>query len=451
MSLAYICISLDQTGFFEYLALIVARRAGTSGMKLFFYLYLLAGFITIFTSNDIVILTLTPIIIYMAKYTKINPVPYLLAQFFAANIWSTFLYIENPTNIIVAQAYNLSFLGFFLWMAIPTVVGGMTAFLILWLYFRKQIPKTLTPLNSHSRLALRDRPGAIYITVVLITCLVLLSITVEFAWLFALICAIACFLRDVGHDILLHKRGPKEQQNIIEPCCIDGVLRNNHLQENIGQDILQPNSGPKEQHIIVKPDCIDEIVINNHAQEHIHSRYFGKVHCVVTRMPWKIIPFVVGMFIIIGALFESGWIELFANGLSYLMPNAYVSILSMCSISALSANLFNNQPMTILFTEILLNLNTVNPSIIPFVPYDAAFGAMFAIIMGSNYGACFTFIGALAGIMWRNIATEKNVPISFRQFAKLGFVVMPFVILAACTVLALEIIAFPGFIPILSP
>jgi len=39
MSLAYICISLDRTGFFEYLSLVVTRKAGTSGMKLFLYLF----------------------------------------------------------------------------------------------------------------------------------------------------------------------------------------------------------------------------------------------------------------------------------------------------------------------------------------------------------------------------------------------------------------------------
>ncbi len=415
MSLAYICISLDQTGFFEYLALTVSKRAGTSGLKLFFYLYLLAGFITIFTSNDIVILTLTPIIIYMAKYTKINPIPYLLAQFFAANIWSTFLYIENPTNIIVAQAYNLSFLNFFLWMAIPTIAGAMAAFLLLWVYFRKQIPKQVTPVNTNSRLSLRDRTGAIYTTIVLITCLILLSITVELAWLFTLICAIACFIRDLGYDIYKHKMGSNEQHKTVQQC------------------------------------GIDEVIVANYKQENNNIHYFKKVRCVITRMPWKIIPFVTGMFIIIGALFEAGWIEIFADGISFLMPNTYASILAMCSLSSISANLFNNQPMTILFTEIMLNINTLNPAILPFVPYDAAFGGMFAIIMGSNYGACFTFIGALAGIMWKNIARDKNVVIGFKQFAKLGFVIMPFVIFTACTVLALEIISFPGLIPVVAP
>ena len=54
------------------------------------------------TSNDIVILTLTPIIAYFCKYTGSDPLPFLFVQFFSSNIWSIILIIGNPTNIIVA-------------------------------------------------------------------------------------------------------------------------------------------------------------------------------------------------------------------------------------------------------------------------------------------------------------------------------------------------------------
>ncbi len=40
--------------------------------------------------------------------------------------------------------------------------------------------------------------------------------------------------------------------------------------------------------------------------------------------------------------------------------------------------------------------------------------------------------------MWVNILRGKGQDINYRKFAKIGFVVTPFVILAACTVLALE-------------
>lgn len=109
-ALAYLCISWDLTGVFAYIAKKVLVAANGSGRKIFIYFYVLSAIMTIFTSNDIVILVLTPIICYICNYTKIDPVPYLISQFFAANLWSIFLVIGNPTNIIVAEAYQLRFL-----------------------------------------------------------------------------------------------------------------------------------------------------------------------------------------------------------------------------------------------------------------------------------------------------------------------------------------------------
>ena len=75
-------------------------------MRVYIAFWLLSSVITVMTSNDIVILTLTPIIVYFASYTKADPVPFLFVQFFSSNIWSMFLIIGNPTNIIVAGKKN---------------------------------------------------------------------------------------------------------------------------------------------------------------------------------------------------------------------------------------------------------------------------------------------------------------------------------------------------------
>ena len=62
--------------------------------------------------------------------------------------------------------------------------------------------------------------------------------------------------------------------------------------------------------------------------------------------------------------------------------------------------------MTILFTRILLSDNYK-------LDKPQKLGSMFSLILGSNFGACFTIIGALAGIMWINILRNKNVSINY--------------------------------------
>jgi arsenical pump membrane protein len=74
----------------------------------------------------------------------------------------------------------------------------------------------------------------------------------------------------------------------------------------------------------------------------------------------------------------------------------------MCYLSALACNILNNQPMTILFTKILQH-----PAFV--VDPVAAKAAMYGLIMGSNFGANFTIIGALAGIMWVQILQDKSM------------------------------------------
>ena len=109
-SMTILSIALDEVGFFKYLATIATNKAKTNQFTLFIILYLLVSVLTVFTSNDIVILTFTPFICYFAKNSKINPIPYLVAEFAAANTWSMMLIIGNPTNIYLATSANIDFI-----------------------------------------------------------------------------------------------------------------------------------------------------------------------------------------------------------------------------------------------------------------------------------------------------------------------------------------------------
>ena len=99
LSMTMMSVFLDEIGLFRFLASFALKKAKTSQLTLFIVLYILVSFLTIFTSNDIIILTFTPFICYFAKRAKIDPMPYLFASFVAANTWSMMFIIGNPTNI----------------------------------------------------------------------------------------------------------------------------------------------------------------------------------------------------------------------------------------------------------------------------------------------------------------------------------------------------------------
>jgi arsenical pump membrane protein len=59
-------------------------------------------------------------------------------------------------------------------------------------------------------------------------------------------------------------------------------------------------------------------------------------------------------------------------------------------------------------------------SIIQTVGGNAAYSSVFATIIGSNLGAIFTPVGALAGIMWTSILNEHGLKFGYKDFLKMG-------------------------------
>lgn len=139
LSCTSLSVLLDELGFFDYIAEIAVKRAGKNQTKLFFIFSGIVAILTIFTSNDILILTFTPFICYFTKKAKIDPTPYIVSEFVMANAWSMFLFIDNPTNIYLCSIFGVSFLDYTIKMFLPTLVAGLSALLIMYLIFRNKL------------------------------------------------------------------------------------------------------------------------------------------------------------------------------------------------------------------------------------------------------------------------------------------------------------------------
>lgn len=155
LSMTVLSVYLDELGFFRYIANIALKRAHTGQVRLFFYLYVTVSVLTVFTSNDIIILSFTPFICYFSKNAKINPIPYLIAEFVAANTWSMALIIGNPTNIYLATASEIGFLEYLKYSVFPTVFGGAVSLLLLYLLFRKKLKEPIV--SSCESIVIEDK------------------------------------------------------------------------------------------------------------------------------------------------------------------------------------------------------------------------------------------------------------------------------------------------------
>lgn len=175
ISMTVLSVFLDELGFFGYLALVVLKKARGGQKKLFLILYLTVSLLTVFTSNDVIILSFTPFICYFCKNAKIDPMPYLAAEFVAANTWSMCLIIGNPTNIYLATAYGIDFLSYLKISVLPTVFSGIAAFAALYLMFAKKLKKPVE--SSDNSVPIKDKPLLIVGLVCLSVCTVMLAIS----------------------------------------------------------------------------------------------------------------------------------------------------------------------------------------------------------------------------------------------------------------------------------
>ncbi len=175
ISMAFISTSLDELGLFKFLASFVLSKVKSKQISLFLMLYGLISILTIFTSNDIIILTFTPFIIFFCKHAKLNPIPYLITEFVGANTWSMMFIIGNPTNIYIASYNNIDFLTYFKVMVTPTIIVSLTSFLIIYLLFHKELKKPLVKeeITVHK---IEYLPELIICLLILISCIILLAL-----------------------------------------------------------------------------------------------------------------------------------------------------------------------------------------------------------------------------------------------------------------------------------
>ena len=210
ISMTILSIFLDEVGFFKYLANLTLKKAKSSQMKLFVTLYVVVSILTVFTSNDIIVLTFTPFICYFAKNAKINPLPYLVGEFVAANTLSMTLIIGNPTNIYIATAYGINFLDYAKIMFLPSLASATVSFFVLWLLFRKELKK---PAQANVEDVRIENKAFLVIGLIhLSICTLVLAVGPYFnieMWIVSLVSALSLFLFIILASIV-KKQKPKE-------------------------------------------------------------------------------------------------------------------------------------------------------------------------------------------------------------------------------------------------
>ena len=143
-----------------------------------------------------------------------------------------------------------------------------------------------------------------------------------------------------------------------------------------------------------------------------HARW-GRIRKLVGMLDWDTTFFLVGVFVLVGAVSKSGWLESLAQGLTAVVGSntvwAYILIVGLAVVvSAFVDNVPFLLAMIPVTQTVAKNLGTEVPLL------------MFGLLVGACLGGNITPIGASANIVAVGMLNKRGHAVSFREFMAVG-------------------------------
>ena len=336
------------SGLFEYIAIITAKFAKGSPIKVLILFSLLTAVVSAFLDNVTTVLLITPMLIYLAELMELNPVPFLLSEIFASNIGGTATLIGDPPNIMIGSAAHLSFNEFLITMGPIVVVDMIIVILMLYAFYgrglkvsperKEQINATLKSLDEKA--AIKDlslfRKSVIVILLVIGLFFIHSSIGLEPA-----------VVALIGASLIL----------------------------------LWTRQSPE---------------------------------AILEKIEWPALFFFGGLFIVVGALVETGVIASLATFVVSNVSSTGEAMLIIAWFAAFASAIVDNIPLTATLIPLISGMGGAMDT----------YPLWWALSLGACLGGNGSAIGASANVVVLGIAERNRIKISFIEFLKVGMVIL---------------------------
>lgn len=381
------------------------------------------------------------------------------------SIASAVLVSSNPTNLVLSGAFSISFITYTSRLILPVLVSSLAIYPVLLYLFRKPglIPRTidLSLSDAEVRATLVDKKGAVFGSVLVLVTLGLLvgTSTIHVPVYYVTVPPAALMLlRDAVYDWTHHHTRP-------DPPRTPEAAASEIPMQTLPKDA--PNTPVPSSNLPKSKASLHAIL--HHYKQQLNNR-FPTVSTVASRLPVTLVPFAFLMFVLVQSLASKGWVELLARGWAAWVRETGVvgSVFGMGVLSCVFCNvsLFSRQfsarletkdvrikvcgtniGATILLARVLqvhfASLSQSSASDKDPSRTRAGLGAIYALALGSNYGAfTATFSASLAGLLWRDILRQKGIAVRQAQFATVNAPIVILAVTVGCAVLVGEVYAW---------
>ena len=154
----------------------------------------------------------------------------------------------------------------------------------------------------------------------------------------------------------------------------------------------------------------------------IWEKFVNKTSIVagLRSLDWDTTFFLVGIFIIVGGITLTGWIQVLADYLASLVgANIFLGYTAIVFLSVLLSAFIDNVPFLAAMLPVAMivaNKLQINPALL-----------LFGLLIGASLGGNITPIGASANIVACGLLKKEGYPVKFSHFMKLG---LPFTLAA---------------------
>ena len=130
----------------------------------------------------------------------------------------------------------------------------------------------------------------------------------------------------------------------------------------------------------------------------------------LNEVEWGTIAFLLGLFVVVGALNETGIIDIVANWIfDVTQGDTTLTMIVILWVSALLSAILNNIPFVATMIPIIIALGASGMDVFPL---------WWALSLGVCLGGNGTLVGASANVVMTAISEREGYPISFRHFFK---------------------------------